>query len=71
MENTIPKIQRVVVNNDSIKVGDTIYLSTSEKSPAYTVLDVCLPFMMLENHRTHFCNMYRCVTPIYKEELCQ
>lgn len=70
METTIPTVKREVVPLESLKSGDVIYLSNKKDATSYVVLDVGSPFILIENLRTHFANLYR-PTIIYKEVICQ
>lgn len=47
------------VSLDSLNVGDIIYISTREDAVSYTVLDKGNPFILIENNKSHFCNLYR------------
>lgn len=57
---------KVVVSVDTLKPNDVIYISKKEDACPYLVLDVGVPFILIENMKTHFANMYR-PTIIYKE----
>lgn len=59
------KTTRVPVNVDSLQIGDIIFLSDKEDAVSYTVLDKGNPFILIENNKSHFCNLYR-PTIIYK-----
>lgn len=58
---------KVAVAVTDVKPGDTVYISNTDKSVPYYVLDVGTPFVLLENIRTHFASMYRVVEFLYKE----
>ena len=47
------------VSLDSLNVGDIIYISNKEDAVSYTVLDKGNPFILIENNKSHFCNLYR------------
>lgn len=71
MEATkVPQVQRQVVAIDDVKPGDIVYISTKEDASAYLILDVGKPFILFENQRTHFANLYR-PTVLYKDVVCQ
>ena len=53
------KITRTPINLDSLQIGDIIYLSDKEDAVSYTVLDKGNPFILIENNKSHFCNLYR------------
>lgn len=59
---------KVTVAVTDVKPGDTVYISNTEKSVPYFVLDVGAPFILIENTRTHFASMYRVVDNLYKEQ---
>lgn len=59
---------KVAVAVTDVKPGDTVYISNTEKSVPYYVLDVGAPFILIENTRTHFASMYRVVDNLYKEQ---
>lgn len=50
---------KTAVNLDSLNIGDVIYLSDKEDAVSYTILDKGLPFILIENNKSHFCNLYR------------
>lgn len=58
---------KVAVAVTEVKPGDTVYLSNTEKSSPFYVLDVGSPFILIENTRTHFASLYRVVDSLYKE----
>lgn len=58
---------KVAVSIDNVNVGDVIYISSKDDATPYTVLDKGTPFILIENMKSHFANMYRVVAPIYKE----
>lgn len=67
METTkIPNRTKVQVAITDVKPNDVIYLSNKDDAQAYLVLDTGNPFILIENMRTHFANLYR-PTYIYKE----
>lgn len=71
MEATkIPTVQRQQVAIEDVKPGDVVFISTKEDAPSYLVLDVGKPFILFENQRTHFANLYR-PTVLYKDVVCQ
>lgn len=71
MEATkVPQMTRVIVPLEQVKPGDVIYISQKADSPSYLVLDVGAPFILIENQRNHFANLYR-PTTLYKEVVCQ
>lgn len=53
------KTSRVAVTVDSLNIGDIIFLSDKEEAVSYTVLDKGNPFILIENNKSHFCNLYR------------
>lgn len=53
------KTIRTAVSLDSLNIGDIIYLSLKEDAVSYTVLDKGNPFILIENNKSHFCNLYR------------
>lgn len=53
------KITRTSVNIDALQIGDIIFLSDKEDAVSYTVLDKGNPFILIENNKTHFCDLYR------------
>ena len=53
------KITLTPINIDSLQIGDIIYLSDKEDAVSYTVLDKGNPFILIENNKSHFCNLYR------------
>lgn len=59
---------KVVVDITDVKSGDTVYISNTEKSVPYYVIDVGSPFILIENTRTHFASLYRVVDNLYKEQ---
>lgn len=69
MENINPNLNRskVAVNLEDVKRGDIIYLSSKPDAIPYNVLDIGTPFILIENMRNHFANLYR-PTIIYKEQ---
>lgn len=70
MENTINSAlnrTKVAINLEDVKRGDVIYLSKKDDATPFTVLDIGTPFILIENMRTHFANLYR-PTVIYKEQ---
>lgn len=62
----LPKVSRVEVPISELKFGDVIYISTKPDAAPYQVLDIGAPFILIENMRTHFVNMYR-PSVIYKD----
>lgn len=67
MENfSVPTREKVSISVDDVKSGDIIYLSNKPDAVPYSVLDTGKPFILIENLRNHFCNLYR-PTVIYKE----
>lgn len=64
--NSIPRRERVAVTIDDIQRNDVIYLSQKDDAVPYSVLDTGKPFVLIENLRTHFCNLYRPIN-IYKD----
>lgn len=58
---------KVAVNLEDVKRGDIIYLSKKDVATPYSVLDIGTPFILIENMRNHFANLYR-PTIIYKEQ---
>lgn len=67
MENlNVPNRQRVIVTLDQVNIGDVIYLSQKPDATPYQILDKGNPFVLIENMKSHFANMYR-PTTIYKE----
>ena len=65
----VPHVERQVVAIEDVKPGDVVYISTKEDAPSYLVLDVGKPFILFENQRTHFANLYR-PTLLYKDVVC-
>lgn len=51
--------KKMAVNVDSLQIGDVIFLSDKEDAVSYTVLDKGNPFILIENNKSHFCNLYR------------
>lgn len=51
--------KKTAVNVDSLQIGDVIFLSDKEDAVSYTVLDKGNPFILIENNKSHFCNLYR------------
>lgn len=51
--------KKVPVSLDSVTIGDTVYISDKDEATAYVVLDKGTPFILIENMRTHFANLYR------------
>lgn len=51
--------KKTAVNVDSLQIGDIIFLSDKEDAVSYTVLDKGTPFILIENNKSHFCNLYR------------
>lgn len=66
MDVVNPTKQKVLVTIEQVKAGDVIYLSTKADATPYSVLDVGNPFILIENLKSHFCNLFR-PTQIYKE----
>lgn len=66
MENFNLNRERVEVTIDSLKPGDVVYISNKEDATPYQVLDTGKPFILIENMKSHFANMYRPVH-IYKD----
>lgn len=67
MENlNVPNRQRVIVTLDQVNIGDVIYLSQKPDATPYQILDKGNPFVLIENMKSHFANLYR-PTTIYKE----
>lgn len=58
--------KKTTVNVDSLQIGDIIFLSDKEDAVSYTVLDKGNPFILIENNKSHFCNLYR-PNVIYKK----
>lgn len=58
---------KVAVAVTDVKPGDTVYISNTDKSIPYYVLDVGSPFILIENTNTHFASLYRVVNNLYKE----
>ena len=67
MENLIPTVQRTAVSLDTVQRGDVIYLSSKDDAVPYQVLDIGAPFILIENMKTHFGNLYRVTGPLYKD----
>lgn len=59
---------KVAVAVTDVRPGDTVYISNTDKSIPYFVLDVGNPFILIENTKTHFASMYRVVDNLYKEQ---
>lgn len=70
----IPTVKRELVTLENLKNGDIFYLSQKPDAPPYLVLDgggSQGPFILIENQRTHFANLWR-VGTMYKEVyVCQ
>lgn len=58
---------KVAVAVTEVKPGDTVYISDTENSVPYFVLDVGSPFILIENTKTHFASLYRAVK-LFKEQ---
>lgn len=58
---------RIAVSLDNISIGDIVYLSTKEDAIPYQVLDKGTPFILIENVRSHFANLFRPTKELYKE----
>ena len=69
METINPNLNRtkVPVNLDDVKRGDIIYLTSKVDATPYSVLDIGSPFILIENLKNHFANLYR-PSVIYKEQ---
>lgn len=65
--NINPSRKKVLVQVEDVKPGDLVYLSSKDDAQAYSVLDVGKPFILIENLKSHFCNLYRPIN-LYKEE---
>lgn len=65
--NSALNLTKVAINLEDVKRGDVIYLSKKDDATPYTVLDIGTPFILIENMRNHFANLYR-PTVIYKEQ---
>lgn len=71
MENKINKTTTTVVKKEftevsvsNLKHGDIIYVTKTEKSVPFEVIDVGAPFILLENTKTHFASLYRSVNGV-------
>lgn len=56
---------RVEVSLDVVKIGDVVYLDSTDKV-SYTVLDIGSPFVLILNNNTNFANMYKCNRTLFK-----
>lgn len=59
---------RVAVPISDVHEGDTIYISNTDKSVPYYVLQVGAPFILIENTKTHFGSLYRVTDFVYIEK---
>lgn len=66
MEILNPTRTKTAVAVEELKANDVVYLSNKDDATPYLVLDVGKPFILIENMRSHFANLYR-PTVIYKE----
>lgn len=66
MEKMIPNRQRTPIALDNVQIGDVVYISDKVDAVPYQVLDKGTPFILIENMRSHFANLYR-PTILYKE----
>lgn len=66
MENMIPNRKRTAVPLDQVNIGDVVYISDKADATPYQVLDKGTPFILIENMRSHFANLYR-PTILFKE----
>lgn len=61
---TVVKKEFTEVSVSNLKHGDIIYVSKTEKSVPFVVIDVGAPFILLENTKTHFASLYRSVNGV-------
>lgn len=61
---TVVKKEFTEVSVSNLKSGDIIYVSKTEKSVPFEVIDVGAPFILIENVKTHFASLYRSVTGV-------
>lgn len=62
----VPVLSKVSCKIEDLQPGDVIYISNKPDAVPFTVLDVGSPFILIENMKSHFANLYR-PTVIYKE----
>lgn len=55
------------VLKDDILPGMKVYLTNDGKSDEWTVLDVGVPFILIENLKTHFASLYRVIEKVFIE----
>lgn len=60
----VAKREFTEVSVSNLKHGDIIYVSKSEKSVPFEVMDIGAPFILLENTKTHFASLYRSVNGV-------
>lgn len=66
MENFNINRKKTLVSLDNVQIGDVIFISDKPDATPYQVLDKGTPFIIIENMKSHFANLYR-PTNIYKE----
>lgn len=60
----VAKKEFTEVSVSNLKSGDIIYVSKTEKSVPFHVIDVGAPFILIENVKTHFASLFRSVNGV-------